>query len=78
MDYLDEFVGCTINRELTKIILQISQPYLITKMTQIFNEDMKSLINFNAPDIPYKEILHNQEIDTKISYDLQKRYRSGV
>ena len=39
---------------------------------------MKSLMTLNNPDKPHKGIIHNQETDTKISYDIQKRYRSAV
>ena len=35
-------------------------------------------MTFNTPDIPHEWIVRNQEIDTKISYDLQNRYRVGV
>ena len=35
-------------------------------------------MTFNTPDTPHKGIVHNKETDTKISYGLQKRYRSGV
>ena len=39
---------------------------------------MKLLMTFNTPDTPHKEIIRNQETDTKISYDLQKIYRSAA
>ena len=67
MGELEDFVGCTVNCDLTKIILKISQPDLITNLTQGFNKDMKSLITFNTPDIPHKGIFRHQEIDAKIS-----------
>ena len=35
-------------------------------------------MTFNTTATPHKGILHNKETDTKIPYDLQKRYRSGV
>ena len=69
---------CTIKRDLTNMTLNIYQPDIVTKMNQGFNEDMKSLMNFNDPDTPHKGIVRNQETDKKISYDLQKRYRSGM
>ena len=34
MGRLEEFVGCTIKRDLTKTTLNISQPHIITKTTQ--------------------------------------------
>ena len=42
MGELKDFIKCTINHELTKTTLKISQPDLITKMTQGFNEDVKT------------------------------------
>ena len=74
----ENFAGCIIKRDLNKIAFNVYQPDLITKMTHEFNEDMKSLITFNTPDIAYKVIVHSQKTDTKISYNLHKRYRSGV
>ena len=38
MGELEDFVVCTIKRDLTRMTLNISQPYLITNMTQGFNE----------------------------------------
>ena len=55
--------------------LKISQPHIISKTTQGFNEDVKSLMTFNNPSTLHKGILYNQETDTKISQNLQKRYR---
>ena len=37
MGELEDFIGCTIKQDLTKINLKISQPDLINKMTQGFN-----------------------------------------
>ena len=37
MGELEDFVGCTIKRDLTKKTLNIYQPDLITKITQGFN-----------------------------------------
>ena len=70
--------GCGIKRDLTKMTLNIYQPYLMTKRTKGFNEDTKTLMTFSTLYTPHKGILHNQETDTTISYDLQKRYRSGI
>ena len=78
MGELEDFWGCTINRYTTNTTLNISQPDQITNMNQWFNEDMKSLMTFNNPSTPHKGIVCNQETDTKISYDLQKIFRSGV
>ena len=42
MGELEDFLVCMIKRDLTKTTLKISQPDLITKMTQGFNEDVKT------------------------------------
>ena len=54
MGKLEDFVGCTVRHDLIKMTLKIYQPHLITKITQVFNEYMKSLIKFNAPADPHK------------------------
>ena len=41
MGDLEDFVGCTINHEITKKNLNIYQPHRITNMTQGFNKDLK-------------------------------------
>ena len=51
--------------------LNISQPHLITKTTQGYNEYMESLMSFNTPATLHKGTVRNQEIDTKI----RKNYR---
>ena len=65
MGELEDFIGCTIMRDLTKNTLNIHQPDLINKTTQIFNKDVKSFMNFNAPATPTKGVVFNQEIDTQ-------------
>ena len=44
MGELVDFIGCIIKIDLTKMTLKIYQPDLINKMTQVFNEDVKSLM----------------------------------
>ena len=78
MGELEDFVGFTIKHDLTNTTLNISQPDTINKMTQVFNGDLKSLMIFNTPATPNKRIVSNQQTDTKISYDIHKRYRSGI
>ena len=75
---LEEFIGCTIKCDITKMTLNISQPDISKKMTQGFNKDVKSLMTFNTPDTPHQGIVCNQEKYTNISDNLQKIYRSGV
>ena len=60
MGELEDFIGCTIKRDLAKMTLKISQPDLINKMTPGFNEDAKSLITFNTPATPHKGIVYHQ------------------
>ena len=60
MGELKDFAKFTIKRDLTKMTLNISEPYLIINMTQVFNKDVKSLTTFNTPDIPNKGIVRNQ------------------
>ena len=57
---LEDFVGCMIKCDLTKMTLKIYQPYLIAKITQVFNDYMKLLMTFNTPDKSHKGIVHNQ------------------
>ena len=72
MGELEDFIGCMIKRDLTKMTLNICQPDPINRMIRGFNGDMKSLMTFNTPATPYKGVLLNKKIDTKASDDLQK------
>ena len=78
MGKLEDFVGCTVRRDLAKMTLKIYQPHLITKMTQVFNEYVKSLMDFNTTYSTHKEAVSNQETEMKISNNLQKIYRNGI
>ena len=78
MGELKDFVGCAIKRDLTNMTLNIYQPDIINKMNQGFNGDVKSLMTFNTSDTPHQVIVSNQETDEKKSYDIHKRYRSGI
>ena len=60
MGELKDFIKCTINHELTKTTLKISQPDLINKTTQGFNKDVKLLMTLNTPDTQHKRIVCNQ------------------
>ena len=59
MGELEDFIGCTIKRDLTKMTLNISQPDIINKTTQGFNEDMQSLMTFNTPATSHKGVVRN-------------------
>ena len=78
MGEIEDFIGCTIKSDLTKMTLKIYQQYIITNITQGFNEDMKSIMTFNNLATPHEGIVINQETDTEISYDLHKMHRSGI
>ena len=60
MGELEDLAGCTINRDITKMTINISQPDIITKMPQEFNKNEKSPITFNTPATPHKWIVRNQ------------------
>ena len=60
MGELEDYIGCTIKRDLTKMTLNISHSYLITKMTQGFNEYIKSLTTLNNRALPHKGIVRNK------------------
>ena len=60
MGELEDFTWFTIKRDLTKTNLNIYQPDLINKMTQVFNKNVKSLMTFNILATPHKGIVRNQ------------------
>ena len=62
---LEEFVGFLIKCDLANMTLRISKPDIITKMTQVFNKYMKSLMIFNTPAKPHKGIVRNRKTNTK-------------
>ena len=45
----------------------IYQPHVTTKITQVFNKDVKSQINLNTTATMHKAIVHNREKDTQKS-----------
>ena len=61
MGWLESFIWCTIDCDLAKINLNISQPDLIVKMTQGFNYGTKTHINFSIPDKPHKGCLQKKK-----------------
>ena len=74
----DSYAGCTINCDLTKMTINITHLDLITKTTQGFKEDMKSIMNFNTSATQQKGISYKQETDTKLSYNIHKICSSGI
>ena len=54
---LEEVLVYMIKRDLTKMTLNIFQPYLIKKLAQGFNDNVKSLTTFNASTTSHKKIL---------------------
>ena len=59
MGELEGFVVCSIKRGHTKMTLKIYHPYLITKITKLFNKYVKSLINFNTQVTSHKGMVCN-------------------
>ena len=59
MDELEDLIVCTIKLDLTKMTINIYKPNLMIKMTQGFNEDMKSVMTLNNLDTPQKGIVRN-------------------
>ena len=57
MGELEDFVVCNIKQDPIKTTFNISQPYLITTMTQGFKEDAKSLMTLNSPATTHKDLL---------------------
>ena len=57
MGPLEDALGLTIKHKLTNMTLNISQPELIRKMTEVFIKDMKLITTFNNPTTSYKEIV---------------------
>ena len=70
---LEGFILCMIKSDPTKMTLNIYQPDIINNITKVFNKYLKSPMNFNTPATPKKGVVRNQETDTKISYNIQKR-----
>ena len=73
---LEEFIECRIKHELTNTVFNIYQPHLIAKITQLFNNGMKSLMNV-------KLLLHcttGLYVNKKQYFfnNLKKRYQSGI
>ena len=60
MGKLEDFIGRTINRDLTNMTPRIYQPDIINKMTQGFIKDVKSLMTFNDAGTPHNGFVHNQ------------------
>ena len=57
---IEDFVGCTVKHDLTKMTFMISQLHVITKMTQGLNKDVKSPTAFNTPATPHEGIVSNK------------------
>ena len=67
MDEVEDLLGCMMKHDFDKTILRTYQPCLVNKMTQRFNENVKSLMTFNNPSTPHEGIIINQETDPQIS-----------
>ena len=75
---MEKILGYKIKRDLNNITLNISQSHLISKLTQGFNDEVKSLMTLNTPMQHTSGLYKKKETGTNISKYLQKRYRSGV
>ena len=75
---MEKILGYKIKRDLNNITLNISQSHLISKLTQVFNDEVKSLMTLNTPMQHTSGLYKKKETGTNISKYLQKRYRSGV
>ena len=75
---IEDFLGYTIKHDLSEMMIKIYQPNIITKMNQGVNKDMKSLMTFNKPTAQHKGVVSYPVTDTKISNNIQNRYRNGV
>ena len=73
-----ELVGFTFKCDITKITLNNSRRHIISKMTHLFNCDVKSFMTFNTPDTLHKWIGCKKVSGTEISKYLQKLYWNGV
>ena len=60
MGELNDFIVCTIKRNLAKMTFKFYQLDIINKITQGFEKDVESLMTFNNPATPYKGIVHNK------------------
>ena len=69
----EKCVGYTIECDLTNNTLNISHLDLITKTTQGFNNDVKTIIKYNTPDTTYTGIVQKYMV-TRIKKWIQKRY----
>ena len=66
MGEIEYCLGCKIRCDLTNMNLNVYQPHIITKITQGFDKDLISLMNFNTPDTLHKGVVRNQDIETNI------------
>ena len=66
-----------IKHDLENMTLNIYKSHLIVKTVQGFNDNVKSLINFNTPATPHKGIIINQEKCTNIK-NIYIRYTGAV
>ena len=51
----------------------MSEPNIISNITQGFNYDVKSLMTSNTPAIPHKGVVHKQETGTKTNQIIYRR-----
>ena len=73
---IEEFVGCTIERDGEKLLL--SQPDLIRKLAKQFHDQVERLKVFDTPAAPGIHVIRPLSEEEKLGTEEQTEYRSGV
>ena len=74
---LDDYLGCEIKFDTSKIKAWLGQPHLIKKLEKTFAEETKHVKTNRTPGTPRFISIKPEEGD-KISEKLQERFRSGI
>ena len=73
---IDEFIGCTIERDKNQIFL--SQPDLIKKLMEKFGDDVMKMKEYETPVSQGTHVMRPVSEEEKLTEEEQKIYRSGV
>ena len=73
---MDDFIGCKIEKQGNEI--HLSQPDLIHKLMKSFKQELIKQRNYTTPAATGVHVLRSNEIETKLSTEEQKKYRSAV
>ena len=71
-----DFIGCTIERKDDEIHLH--QPDLIKRLLRTFENDLKSMKDYDTPASSGYKVVRPQTEEEKLGDEDQKKYRSGV